>query len=83
MLKLYQAEWCPYCRHVREWISQELNDVPIVFISVPRGKTARQELRKISGQTGIPTLIDEEAGVIIPDDDDKIIDYLKKKFKIQ
>lgn len=81
MIKLYQAEWCPYCRHVREWISEHLNGVPIIFISMPKNKEERQQLQKISGQSGIPTLVDEDAGIIIPDDDDKIIDYLKKKFK--
>jgi glutathione S-transferase len=38
----------------------------------------RQELKKVSGQTGIPTLIDGD--VIITDDDDAIISYLKRQY---
>ncbi len=79
MITIYQAEWCQYCKRVRDWISDNLNDIPLIFISVPHDRSARVKLKEISGQVFVPTLIDGET--IIPDDDDKIIEYLEKKFK--
>lgn len=78
MLKLYQAEWCPYCARVRS----RMTDLGITYINinVPRAKPDRKELFDISGQTGIPTLVTEE-GDIIADDDDAIISFIEKKYK--
>lgn len=77
MLKLYQAEWCPYCARVRSKMT-ELG-ISYICINVPRAKSDRKELIEISGQAGIPTLVCED-GTIIADDDDKIIEYLEKNY---
>ena len=78
MLKLYQAEWCPYCARVRS----KMTDLGITYINVnvPRSKPDRTELVEISGQTGIPTLVTED-GQVIADDDEKIIAYLEERCK--
>lgn len=73
MLKLYQAEWCPYCARVRAKIT-ELG-IQCVSVEVPRSKSDRRELMEISGQSGVPTLVCED-GSVIADDDDAIIEYL-------
>lgn len=83
MIKIYQAEWCPYCKKVRDWISDNLNDIPLIFISVQHDREKRVNLKKASGQVFVPTLIDEETKTIIPDDDEKIIEYLKSKFPVE
>lgn len=77
MLKLYQAEWCPYCARVR----MTMTDLGITYINVnvPRAKPDRKELMEVSGQTGIPTLVTEE-GKVIADDDEAIIAYLEEHF---
>lgn len=80
MITIYQAEWCPYCRNVREWISENLNGIPLIFISQPHNRADRKETVEASGQAFIPTLKDDETGTVIADDDQKIIEYLKKKF---
>lgn len=74
MLKLYQAEWCPYCARVRS----RMCDLGITYINVnvPRSKSERTELVEVSGQTGIPTLVCED-GNIIADDDEAIIEHLE------
>lgn len=77
MLKLYQAEWCPYCVRVRMKMT-ELG-IGYVNINVPRSKSERTELMEVSGQTGIPTLVTED-GRVIADDDDAIIEYLDKEY---
>ncbi len=77
MLKLYQAEWCPYCARVRS----KMTDLELTYINVnvPRSKPDRKELMEVSGQTGIPTLVTED-GTVIADDDDAIIEYLEKHY---
>ena len=77
MLKLYQAEWCPYCARVRS----KMTDLGITYINVnvPRAKADRKELMEISGQAGIPTLVTED-NQVIADDDDAIIAYLQEHF---
>lgn len=77
MLKLYQAEWCPYCVRVRS----RMTDLGISYINinVPRNKSDREELIKLCGKAGIPTMVCEN-GKIIADDDDAIIEHLDKTY---
>jgi glutaredoxin 3 len=72
---LYQAEWCPYCARVRKKLTDLLLDYKIV--NVPHSHSERDEVKRVSGQTSIPVLVD---GDIVLDDDDDIIPYLDKKF---
>jgi len=78
MLKLYQAEWCPYCARVRS----KMTDLGVTYINVnvPRAKPDRKELLEISGQTGIPTLVTQD-GKVIADDDKAIIEFLEKDYR--
>lgn len=78
MLKLYQAEWCPYCARVRSKMTEML--ISYININVPRAKPDRKELIEVSGQAGIPTLVTEDDQVIA-DDDEAIIAYLQKNYK--
>ena len=77
MMKLYQAEWCPYCARVRA----RMTDLCLTYINVnvPRNKSERTELREVSGQTGIPTLVTED-GKVITDDDNAIIAYIEERY---
>lgn len=77
MLKLYQTEWCSYCSRVRS----KLTELGITYINVnvPRHRSERKELFEVSGQTGIPTLVTDD-GLVIADDDDAIIEYLKEHY---
>jgi len=72
---LYQAEWCPYCARVRKKLGDLMLDYKIV--SVPTPHSERGEVKRVSGQTSIPVLVD---GDVVLDDDDDIIPYLEKKY---
>jgi glutaredoxin len=72
---LYQAEWCPYCARVRAKMTDLLLDYKIV--NVPREHDERGIVKEVSGQTGIPVMVD---GDVILDDDDEIIPYLEKTY---
>lgn len=73
---LYNAEWCSYCARVRAALTDLLLDYHVV--NVPRSHAERTVLKEVSGQTGIPTMVDGE--VVIADDDDAIIAHLLKKY---
>lgn len=72
---LYQAEWCTYCARVRAKLTDLLLDYKIV--NVPRDHAGRTIVKEVSGQTGIPVMVD---GDVVLDDDDDIIPYLDKKY---
>jgi glutaredoxin 3 len=72
---LYQAEWCPYCARVRSVLTDLLIDYQVV--NVPREKGEREVVERVSGQRGIPVMVDGEA---VLDDDDEIVPYLQKKY---
>ncbi|HEV3158350.1 MAG TPA: glutathione S-transferase N-terminal domain-containing protein [Candidatus Baltobacteraceae bacterium] len=72
---LYQAEWCPYCARVRSKLTELLLDHRVV--NVPREHHLRGIVKEVSGQTGIPVMVD---GDVILDDDDTIIPYLEKTY---
>ena len=73
---LYQAEWCPYCARVRSKLTDLLLDYKNV--NVPPNHAERTVVKEVSGQTGIPVLVDGD--VTIADDDDAIIAYLEKTY---
>lgn len=73
---LYQAEWCPYCARVRDVLTELLLDYKVV--NVPRSHAERTVVKDVSGQTGIPVMVDGD--VTIADDDDAIIAYLEKTY---
>lgn len=79
MLELYQFEECPYSQLVRT----RLTDLGIDYLirNEPRDKQKRERLFKLSGQKGVPTLVDPERGVVIPDDAEKIIRYLEERYR--
>ncbi|HEX5274477.1 MAG TPA: glutaredoxin [Candidatus Rubrimentiphilum sp.] len=72
---LYQAEWCGYCARVRAKLTDLLLDYKV--INVPPSHALRTVVREISGQTGIPVMVD---GDVVLDDDDDIIPYLEKTY---
>lgn len=77
-IELYQLENCPYCESVR----LKLDSLKINYIkrNVPEDREKRNELQKISGQRFVPVLVDNNTGVVISDDDEKIIKYLEKTY---
>ena len=72
---LYQAEWCSYCARVRAKLTDLLLDYRVV--NVPADHSQRTIVKQLSGQTGIPVMVD---GDVILDDDDDIVPYLERTY---
>ena len=80
MLELYQFEECPYSTQVRLKMSEW--EIDYILRNVSKLKSKRQRLKKVSGQTGVPTLIDSLPNVVIAGDEKRIIAYLRKHYRL-
>jgi glutathione S-transferase len=62
VLQLFQAEWCPYSRMVRE----HLTELGIDFVArqVAPWPEQREGLRRATGQEHIPALLAEDGTVV-------------------
>jgi glutathione S-transferase len=77
-LILYELEGCPYCAKVTE----KLDELGLEYESrmVARSHDERTEVEKVSGQTGVPVLIDEEHDVDGMAESDDIVAYLDRTY---
>jgi glutathione S-transferase len=77
-LILYELEGCPYCAKVKN----KLADLGLEYESrmVPRAHSERTEVEEVSGQTGVPVLIDEDNGVDGMAESDDIVAYLEETY---
>ncbi|WP_372911383.1 glutaredoxin family protein [Salinigranum sp.] len=77
-LILYELPGCPYCAKVKNKLSElGLEYEPR---EVPRAHSERTEVEEISGQTGVPVLVDEEHDVDGMAESDDIVAYLEKTY---
>jgi glutathione S-transferase len=77
MDELYQAEWCPYSRGVR----QRFTELGVSFVArqVPAERADREELRRKTGGDEIPALVLAD-GSVVNEDADAIIAYLDERY---
>lgn len=75
MLELYQTEWCPASRRVR----QRLTELGLDWLAhqVPVERESRRELEARTGSTTIPALLAGEAVCV---GEEAILDYLDARF---
>lgn len=77
-LILYELEGCPYCTKV----TNKLDELDLDYESrmVPRSHSQRTEVEEVSGQTGVPVLVDEEHGIDGMPESDDIVHYLERTY---
>ncbi|WP_415379490.1 glutathione S-transferase N-terminal domain-containing protein [Halosimplex sp. TS25] len=77
-LELYELEGCPYCAKV----TSKLDELDMEYEShmVPRSHDERTEVEEVSGQTGVPVLVDPENGVEGMPESDDIVEYLEEEY---
>ncbi len=77
-LILYELPGCPYCQKV----IKKLDELGLEYESreVPRSHAKRTEVEEISGQTGVPVLIDEANDVSGMPESDDIVAYLEETY---
>jgi glutathione S-transferase len=77
MLELYQFEGCPYCKKVREKLS-ELN-LDYLCRNVRIGTAKRQIIVTIGGIDQVPFLVDYDNDIKMYESD-KIVEYLQTNY---
>ncbi|SNZ17589.1 Glutathione S-transferase, N-terminal domain [Natronoarchaeum philippinense] len=77
-LELYELDGCPYCAKV----TSKLDELDLEYEShkVPRSHSERTEVEEVSGQTGVPVLVDEDNGVEGMAESDDIVAYLEETY---
>ncbi|XVH30324.1 glutathione S-transferase N-terminal domain-containing protein [Haloferacaceae archaeon DSL9] len=75
---LYELESCPFCAKV----TSKLDELDLEYESrtVPRSRSERTEVEAVSGQTGVPVLVDEAHGVEGMAESDDIVAYLEETY---
>jgi glutaredoxin 3 len=76
MIKLYQAEWCPFSHRIRAKLTELGVDYEAVNVSASAEK--RTELKEITGNSTIPVLVDGEK---VFSDSSEILSYLEEKYE--
>lgn len=77
-LVLYELEGCPYCAKVTTKLSEL--DLEYEAKMVPRSHSERSEVKEVSGQTGVPVLVDREHDVEGMPESDDIVRYLEETY---
>lgn len=77
-VELYELPGCPYCAKVK----RKLDELDLEYDShqVPSAHSARSEVKEVSGQTGVPVLVDPDHGVEGMPESDDIVEYLEKTY---
>lgn len=77
-LELYSLPGCPYCAKVKS----TLDDLDLDYVEhqVPGSHSERDEVEAVSGQTGVPVLVDTEHGVEGMSESDDIVAYLEETY---
>ena len=74
-ITLYALDGCPYC----ETVHDALEDAGIDYETswVEGLHSTRDEVKRISGQRGVPVLVDEARGVTMAESD-RILEYVER-----
>lgn len=76
-LTLYRLEGCPYCEAVVD-VLEEL-DLDFESVWVEGLHSARNEVKRVSGQRQVPVLLDEDRGVTMAESE-RIDEYLRTSY---
>lgn len=77
-IELYELPGCPYCRKVK----RKLADLDLEYEShtVPASHGERERVKALSGQTGVPVIVDEAHEVEGMAESDEIVAYLEETY---
>jgi len=77
-IELYKLPGCPYCAKVEA----KLDELGLEYVEheVPSAHSQRTEVEALSGQTGVPVLVDEAHGVDAMPESDDIVAFLEETY---
>ena len=71
---LYSLDGCPYCEKVEEALDEHGIEYETRWVEGLHSE--RDEVKRVSNQRSVPVLIDEDAGVTMPESDN-IVEYVE------
>ncbi|WP_415379130.1 glutaredoxin family protein [Halosimplex sp. TS25] len=74
---LYQLDGCPYCEKVADRMDELDLDYDSVWVDALHSD--RNEVKRVSGQRGVPVLVDDDRGVTMAESE-KIVEYLDASY---
>lgn len=77
-LELYELAGCPYCAKVKEKLAEL--DLDYETHMVASSHAERDEVERVSGQTGVPVLVDPDHGIEGMPESDDIVEYLEETY---
>ena len=74
---LYRLDGCPYCEKVADRLDEIDADYESVWVDPLHSD--RDEVKRVSGQRGVPVLVDEEYGVTMAESD-RILEFVESSY---
>jgi glutaredoxin len=74
-LTLYALDGCPYCERVHDALEAAEIDYETEWVEALHSK--RDEVRRVSGQRGVPVLVDHDRGVTMAESEN-ILTYIER-----
>ena len=74
---LYQLDGCPYC----EKVADRLDELDVDYDSewVEALHSERNDVKRVSGQRGVPVIVDEDRGVTMAESD-RILEFVERTY---
>ncbi|WP_152042126.1 glutaredoxin family protein [Salinigranum salinum] len=74
-LTLYALDGCPYCEKVHDALDAAGIDYETEWVEAMHSE--RNEVKRVSGQRGVPVLVDDDHGVTMAESE-KILQYVER-----
>ncbi|WP_338739351.1 glutathione S-transferase N-terminal domain-containing protein [Haloplanus salilacus] len=74
-ITLYALDGCPYCEKVHDALDAAGIDYDTVWVEALHSD--RNEVKRVSGQRGVPVLVDDDHGVTMAESDN-ILQYVER-----
>ena len=74
---LYQLDGCPFCEKVADRLDEVGVDYDSVWVDAMHSD--RNEVKSVSGQRGVPVIVDEEKGITMSESD-YILDLIDRTY---
>ncbi|MES3160421.1 MAG: glutaredoxin domain-containing protein [Halorubrum sp.] len=74
-VRLYALDGCPWCDKVADALDDAAVDYETTFVDALHSD--RNEVKRVSGQRGVPVIVDEERGVTMAESAN-IVEYVDR-----
>lgn len=74
-ITLYSLDGCPYCEKVEEALDEHGVEYSTRWVEGLHSR--RNEVKRVSGQRGVPVLVDEDRGVTMAESEN-IVEYVEQ-----